>query len=96
MDPRIVKQILDLKVHNHHPEGSTKKEKYVMKRRADTFRIKDGELYYICRRKKNKAEHLAKVVYSSEETNQLFEEFHCSNQWRRLTVLLLLGTIGLA
>ncbi|KAF3835903.1 hypothetical protein F7725_028461 [Dissostichus mawsoni] len=50
-----------------------------MKRRADTFRIKDGELYYICRRKRNKAEHLAKVVYSSEETNQLFEEFHCSN-----------------
>ncbi|KAF3855802.1 hypothetical protein F7725_016525 [Dissostichus mawsoni] len=53
MDPRIVKQILDLKVHHQYPEGSTKKEKYVMKRRADTFRIK--------------------------ETNQLFEEFHCSN-----------------
>ncbi|KAI4819024.1 hypothetical protein KUCAC02_004305 [Chaenocephalus aceratus] len=58
MDPRIVKQILDLKVHHQ---------------------IKDGELYYICRCKKNKAEHLANVVSTSGETNQLFEEFHCSN-----------------
>ncbi|KAI4801528.1 hypothetical protein KUCAC02_019422 [Chaenocephalus aceratus] len=79
MDPRIVKQILDLKVHHQYPEGSTKKEQYVMKRRADTFTIKDGELYYICRHKKNQTEHLAKVVSTAEEANDLFAEFHCSN-----------------
>ncbi|XP_034054773.1 uncharacterized protein LOC117534630 isoform X2 [Gymnodraco acuticeps] len=79
MEPRIVKEILDLKVHHQYPEGSTKNEKYVMKRRADTFRIKDGELYYICRCKQNKAEHLAKVVSTAEEANHVFEEFHCSN-----------------
>ncbi|KAK5920783.1 hypothetical protein CgunFtcFv8_024552 [Champsocephalus gunnari] len=41
--------------------------------------IKDGELYYICRRKNNQTEHLAKVVSTAEEANDLFEEFHCSN-----------------
>ncbi|KAI4792360.1 hypothetical protein KUCAC02_033427 [Chaenocephalus aceratus] len=50
------------KVDQWYPEGSTKKEQYVMTRRADSFRMKDGELYYLCRRKQNKAEHLAKVV----------------------------------
>ncbi|KAI4825795.1 hypothetical protein KUCAC02_021462 [Chaenocephalus aceratus] len=48
-------------------------------RRADTFRIKDGELYYICKRIQNKTEHLAKVVSTAEEADQLFKEFHSSN-----------------
>ena len=43
MDPRIVKEILDVKVHHQYPAGSTKKDKYVVKRRADTFRIKDKD-----------------------------------------------------
>ncbi|KAI4830460.1 hypothetical protein KUCAC02_002090, partial [Chaenocephalus aceratus] len=37
-----------------------------------------GELHYICRRKRDMAEHLAKVVLSSEEADKLFKEFHCS------------------
>ncbi|KAJ7995770.1 hypothetical protein DPEC_G00248030 [Dallia pectoralis] len=62
MDPKIVKEVLDFKLHNQYPEGLTSKEKYVIKRRAETFRIKDGDLYYMCRRKRNQAQHLAKVV----------------------------------
>ncbi|KAI4808293.1 hypothetical protein KUCAC02_000357 [Chaenocephalus aceratus] len=40
--------------------------------------ISDGELYYICKRRQNKTEHLAKVVSTAEE-DQLFKEFHSSN-----------------
>ena len=32
----------------------------------------------MCRRKKNKTEHLAKVVASAEEANSTFEEFQSS------------------
>ncbi|KAJ8011597.1 hypothetical protein DPEC_G00059910 [Dallia pectoralis] len=78
MDPKIVKEVLDFKLHNQYPEGLTSKEKYVIKRRAETFRIKEGDLYYMCRRKRNQAQHLAKVVLTAEEANSIFEEFHCS------------------
>lgn len=36
----------------------------------------DGELHYICRRKKDKSQHLAKVVLSPEEVHSIFMEFH--------------------
>lgn len=36
----------------------------------------DGELHYICRRKKDKSQHLAKVVLSPEEAHNIFMEFH--------------------
>lgn len=39
----------------------------------------DGDLYYICRRKKNQKEHLAKVVCSAAQADSIFREFHCSN-----------------
>ncbi|KAL7380000.1 hypothetical protein ABVT39_009651 [Epinephelus coioides] len=79
MDPKIMKESLELKLHNRYPEGSTSRDRFVINRRADTFRIKDGDLYYICRRKQNKAEHLAKVVSTAEEANNLFVEFHASD-----------------
>lgn len=37
MDPKIVREGLDLKLHNRYPEGSTSKEE--LKRRADTSSI---------------------------------------------------------
>lgn len=40
--------------------------------------ILGGDLHYICRRKINGAEHLAKVVVSAKEANKLVE-FHCSH-----------------
>ncbi|KAL7383539.1 hypothetical protein ABVT39_012776 [Epinephelus coioides] len=79
MDPKIMKEVLELKLHNRYPEGSTSRDRFVIRRRADTFRIKDGDLYYICRRKQNKAEHLAKVVSTAEEASNLFVEFHASD-----------------
>ncbi|KAI4830765.1 hypothetical protein KUCAC02_002378 [Chaenocephalus aceratus] len=78
MDPRLVKELMDVKLQNVFPEGLSSHQRFVIKRRAETFRIKDGELHYICRRKKDMAEHLAKVVLSSEEADKLFKEFHCS------------------
>ncbi|KAL7370610.1 hypothetical protein ABVT39_005719 [Epinephelus coioides] len=79
MDPKIMKEVLELKLHNRYPEGSTSRDRFVIRRRADTFRIKDGDLYFICRRKQNKAEHLAKVVSTAEEASNLFVEFHASD-----------------
>ncbi|CAK6970437.1 uncharacterized protein LOC117534630 isoform X4 [Scomber scombrus] len=69
---------MDVKVHDRYPEGTTSKQRYVIKRRTDNFIIKDGELHYICRRKKNRSEHLAKVITTAEEANSVFVEFHCS------------------
>lgn len=40
MDPQIVKEILELKLHNKYPENSTSRDRFIIKRRADTFRIK--------------------------------------------------------
>ncbi|KAI4792509.1 hypothetical protein KUCAC02_033339 [Chaenocephalus aceratus] len=48
MDPRIVKLILDPKATTSILRGQPRKN--------------NGELYYLCRRKQNKAEHLAKVL----------------------------------
>ncbi|KAF3834090.1 hypothetical protein F7725_025294 [Dissostichus mawsoni] len=78
MEPIHVKELMDLKLQNVFPEGLSSHQRFVIKRRAETFRIKDGELHYICRRKRDMAEHLAKVVLSSEEADKLFKEFHCS------------------
>ncbi|KAL0978665.1 hypothetical protein UPYG_G00173670 [Umbra pygmaea] len=47
MDPKIVGEVLDVKQHNQDSKGFNK-EKYVIKRRADTVSLKDGDLYYIC------------------------------------------------
>ncbi len=44
MDPKIVKEVLDVKLNNRYPEGLTSKERYVIKRRADTFRIKGKDM----------------------------------------------------
>lgn len=42
MDPRIVRELLEFKLHDRYPEGSTSRERYTIKRRAETFRI-NGE-----------------------------------------------------
>ena len=39
----------------------------------------DGDLHYICRRKKNQPEHLAKVVSTAKEASDIFHEFHASH-----------------
>lgn len=39
----------------------------------------DGDLYYVCRQKKNRTENLAKVVCTAKEANDIFEEFHSSH-----------------
>ncbi|RXN33963.1 gypsy retrotransposon integrase 1-like protein [Labeo rohita] len=36
----------------------------------------DGELHYICRRKKDNSQHLAKVVLLPKEAHNIFMEFH--------------------
>ncbi|CAK6975270.1 uncharacterized protein LOC117534630 isoform X4 [Scomber scombrus] len=63
MDPEMARQLMDLKVHDRYPEGTTSKQRYVIKRRADNFLIK---------------EHLAKVITTAEEANSVFVEFHRS------------------
>ncbi|KAI4817633.1 hypothetical protein KUCAC02_011016 [Chaenocephalus aceratus] len=78
MDANMVKELLDFHIRHIYPEGLTSKQRFGIKRRAESFRIKDGDLHYICRRKKTGSMHLAKVVLSSEEANELFIEFHCS------------------
>ncbi|KAF1388484.1 hypothetical protein PFLUV_G00090740 [Perca fluviatilis] len=66
MDPKIVREVLDLKLHNKYPKGLSSKE-----RRAETFRIK---------RVKKKISHSTwqKLYLTAEEANYIFEEFHCS------------------
>ncbi|CAK6974785.1 uncharacterized protein LOC120559688 [Scomber scombrus] len=79
MEPEMAKQLMDVKIHDRYPEGITSKQRYVIKRRADNFIIKDGELHYICRRRKKRSEHVAKVITTAEEANSVFVEFHCSS-----------------
>lgn len=45
---------------------------------TSNFLLTDGELFYICRRKRDKSAHLAKVVTSAIEASELFKEFHDS------------------
>ena len=47
MDPKLVQQVLDVKLHNRYPVGSTSKEKSVIKRRADTYMIKGKDACHI-------------------------------------------------
>ena len=39
----------------------------------------DGGLFYICRRKKNRGEHVAKVVTTKEEAHKIFTDLHSSD-----------------
>ncbi|CAK6981611.1 hypothetical protein F7725_016525, partial [Scomber scombrus] len=41
MDPEMARQVMDVKVHDRYPEGTTSKQRYVIKRRADNFTIKE-------------------------------------------------------
>lgn len=45
MDPKIMKEVLELKLHNRYPEGSTSRDRFVIRRRADTFRIKGKDAW---------------------------------------------------
>ncbi|KAL7370285.1 hypothetical protein ABVT39_024899 [Epinephelus coioides] len=40
MDPKLVKEIMDYKIHNSFPGGLTKHQRYTIKRRASTFVLK--------------------------------------------------------
>ncbi|KAI4819025.1 hypothetical protein KUCAC02_004306, partial [Chaenocephalus aceratus] len=41
MDPRLVKALMDVKLQNVFPEGLSSHHRFVVKRRAETFRIKE-------------------------------------------------------
>ena len=47
MDPKIVKEVLDVKTSNLYPAGLTSKQQYVIKRRADNFRIKGEDACHV-------------------------------------------------
>lgn len=47
MDPKVVDELLDIKIHNKSPEISTSKERYVIKRRAENFRMKGQDAVII-------------------------------------------------
>ena len=40
MDPQKVKEILDLKLKNLYPPNATKNQRYVLKRRAESYQLK--------------------------------------------------------
>ncbi|KAI4799997.1 hypothetical protein KUCAC02_016535 [Chaenocephalus aceratus] len=62
MDSEVFKQLMDFMIHHIYPDGLNRTQRFIIKRRAETFRIIDGELHHICRRKTFFAERLAKVV----------------------------------
>ena len=47
MDLNIVKEVLDVKINNQYPAGLTNKQQYVIKRRADKFRIKGEDACHV-------------------------------------------------
>ncbi|KAI4793166.1 hypothetical protein KUCAC02_032894, partial [Chaenocephalus aceratus] len=46
MDSEVVKQLMDFMIHNIYPDGLNRTQRFIIKRRAETFRIIDGELHY--------------------------------------------------
>ena len=47
MDPKIVREILDVKTSNQYPSGLNSKQQYVIKRRAENFRIKGEDACHV-------------------------------------------------
>ncbi|RXN10423.1 gag-pol fusion [Labeo rohita] len=76
MEPSKVQEIKNFLQNNQCPDSCSSKERYYIKRRCENFTLKDGELHYICRRKKDKSQHLAKVVLLPKEAHNIFMEFH--------------------
>jgi len=39
MDSEVVKQLMDFLIHNIYPDGLNRTQRFIIKRRAETFRI---------------------------------------------------------
>ncbi|CAL9690844.1 unnamed protein product [Knipowitschia caucasica] len=74
MDPSTYNNIVQYLSIGSYPEGSTKSQKYSIRRRAADFAVDDEVLYYC----KGSSQSKRKVVTAKEEAQQIFREFHAS------------------
>ena len=56
-----------------YPEGATKQEKGVIRKRAKHFRTRDGQLFRVCKNRNKEEEHLCLVIRDQKVRRQIFE-----------------------
>ncbi|KAK7879084.1 hypothetical protein WMY93_034133 [Mugilogobius chulae] len=79
MDPVKVNQLVEFLASGSLPAGPENQAlRDSIRQRAKNYVLRvNGNLHYICRRRKERV-HLAKVVLTSKEANDIFIEFHSS------------------
>ena len=77
-EERNYDETLEYLMIGKYPEGATKQEKGVIRKRAKHFRTRDGQLFRVCknRNKLKEEEHLCLVIRDQKVRRQIFEGCH--------------------
>ena len=75
-DERTYDETLQYLMRREYPEGATKQEKGVIRKRAKHFRSKDGQLFRVCKDRNKEEEHLCLVIRDQKVRRQIFEGCH--------------------
>ena len=87
-EERMYNKTLQYLMHGRYPEGSSKQDKGVIRKRSKHYRARDGQLYRVCTSKNKQEERLCLVIYGvtggSDTSEWSFHQF--SNKLDQLTV----------
>ena len=62
-EERMYNKTLQYLMHGRYPEGSSKQDKGVIRKRSKHYRARDGQLYRVCTSKNKQEERLCLVIY---------------------------------
>ncbi|MED6270853.1 hypothetical protein CHARACLAT_014441 [Characodon lateralis] len=77
MDSMKYEKLLNYKVKGDYPHPSTKQHKYLIRRKASSYRIEGNDLFYV-RPKGSLTSTKIKVIKGAEEAERVFVDFYDS------------------
>ena len=73
---RMYDETLQYLMRGKYPEGATKQDKGVIRKRSKHFRAKDEQLFRLCKDRNKEEEHLCLVIKDLKTRRQIFEGCH--------------------
>ena len=75
-EERLYDETLQYLMHDRYPEGASKQDKGVIRKRSKHYRAQDGQLYRVCCSKNKQEERLCLVIKDPKTRTQVFEGCH--------------------
>ena len=72
-EERMYDETLQYLMHGRYPEGASKQDKGVIRKRSKHYRARDGQLYRVCTSKNKQEERVCLVIKDVKTRRQVFE-----------------------